>query len=167
MTQSSFRRVAAAAFAASLMLSAAAQGAATGTITLQGNIAASCNITVNSQAGFNTLDFTANQTNLTVAAVNEQCNDPRGYTVSMQTANGTAGGLFKGAVAGNTDTVAYTVTYNAAAATFAASTATVTNVAAKTAAGGVNKNLQISYTGNTNLGADTYSDTLTVTITGK
>jgi len=53
------------------------------------------------------------------------------------------------------------------AVTLAGSTAQVTNVAAKTATGGVNKNLNIAYTGNANLGADTYTDTLTFTITAK
>jgi len=144
-----------------------ADAATTGSITLQGVISQSCNITVNSQTGYNALDLTQSPTNLNVAIVNEQCNDPKGYTVAMTTANGTTTGLLKGSVAGNPDTVSYTVTYNGAAVTLAGSTAQVTNVAAKTATGGVNKNLNIAYTGNANLGADTYTDTLTFTITAK
>ena len=143
------------------------EAATTGTITLSGLIAQSCNITVTPQTGYNALDLTASPANLNVAIVNEQCNDPKGYTVAVTTANGTTTGVLKGAIAGNPDTVSYTMTYNGGAVTLAGSSATVTDVTAKTAAAGVNKNLNIAYTGNANLGADTYSDTLTFTITAK
>jgi spore coat protein U-like protein len=145
----------------------AADAATTGTITLQGTVAQSCNITVTPQTGYNALDLSTSPTSLNVATVNETCNDPKGYTVSMTTANGTTTGVLKGAIAGNPDTVTYNVTYNGSAVTLAGSTATVTNVTAKTAAAGVTKNLNIAYTGNSNLGADTYTDTLTFTITAK
>jgi hypothetical protein len=53
------------------------------------------------------------------------------------------------------------------AVTLVAGTATVTNSDVATVETGTANNLRITYTGNTFLNADTYTDTITLTITGK
>ena len=104
--------------AAALMIAAgAAQAGTTGSVNLSGSIGQSCNITVTAQSIAASLDLTTTSTGTTVANVNENCNDKLGYSVSLTTTNGTTTGLFKGP-SGNTDTLAYTVTYNGVAKTF-------------------------------------------------
>lgn len=138
----------------------------TGSVALSGSVAISCSIGVSNIGNASTLNLTANQTNLTVATINENCNDRAGYSVVLATVNGTTTGLLKGTGTGF-DTVSYTVTYGGAAVTFAAGSATVTNVSTRTGASGVNDNINITYTGNTNLFNDTYTDTLNLTLTTK
>ena len=143
--------------------------ATTGTLTLTGIVAASTNITVTPQTGYNTLDLNTTQTNFLVAVVNEQSNDHLGYTVTLASANLSGAGtqpFLKDSASG--DTLNYTLQYNGSSVVFAIGTATVTNASAKTPAAGVNNNLNISYTGNSALSAsNAYTDTLTFTIVAK
>ena len=143
--------------------------ASSGTLTLTGTVAASTNITVTPQAGYNTLDLTTSQTNFLVAVVNEQSNDHLGYTVTVASGNLAGAGtqpFFLDAASG--DTLNYTLQYNGSGVTFASGAATITNASAKTVPAGVNKNLTISYTGSASLSAsNSYTDTLTFTIAGK
>jgi len=150
-----------------LALIPVAQAASTGAITLSGTVGVSCNITVAPQGPYNALDLTTSQTTLNVATVTEQCTDPKGYRVTLTSANGKTDGLLAGATAGNSDTVSYTIFYGGAAVHLANSNATVTNANSKTTGGGAINSLAITYTGASTLSADTYSDTLTFTITGK
>jgi hypothetical protein len=163
----SHRRLKALLLAAAVVSVAAPQvfAAQTGSITLSGTVAPSCNISVAPAPGYNSLDLAASQSNLKVATVTEQCNTRLGYTVKLSTANGTTGGVFAGST-GNAETLDYAVSYGGAPATFAAKEATVTNAATRTGSSGIAKDLAVSYTG-TPLAADTYSDTLTVSITAK
>ncbi len=143
--------------------------ASSGTLTLTGTVAASTNITVTPQAGYNSLDLTTTQTNFLVAIVNEQSNDHLGYTVTVASANLAGAGtqpFFADAASG--DTLNYTLQYNGTGVTFASGVATVSSTSAKTVPAGVNKNLTISYTGSSALSAsNSYTDTLTFTIVGK
>lgn len=59
----------------------------------------------------------------------------------------------------------YSISYGGSPVTLASGSATVTSVAARTGSTGAAKNIAISYTGAW-LAADTYSDTLTLTIAG-
>ena len=143
--------------------------ATTGTLTLTGIVAASTNITVTPQTGYNTLDLNTTQTNFLVAVVNEQSNDHLGYTVavaSFNLANAGTQPFFKDIASGNT--LNYSLQYKGIAVVFAGGTATVTDVNANTAAIGVNNNLNVSYTGSDALSAsNSYADTLTFTISTK
>jgi hypothetical protein len=140
----------------------------TGTLLLTGTVAASTNILVTPAAVF-PLDLTVNQTNLTVATVNEQSNDHLGYTVTVASTNLAGAGtqpFFKDAASG--DTLNYTLTYNAVAVVFSSGSSQLTNASAKTVPAGVNNILAISYTGSSTISAsNNYTDTLTFTILGK
>ncbi len=57
----------------------------------------------------------------------------------------------------------YSITYNGTAVTLASGSAQVTSVATRTPQAGVAKNIAVTFTGAW-LAADTYSDTLTLTI---
>ena len=154
-----------AATAAALVIAAsAAQAGTTGSVNLSGSIGQSCNLTVVAQSIASTLDLTATTAGTTVANVTENCNDKLGYNVSLATTNGTTTGLFKGP-SGNTDTLAYSVTYNGVAKTFTSGSVNATTATARTAPGGVVKALAIAFTGTSTLNADTYTDTLTLTMT--
>jgi len=76
--------------------------------------------------------------------------------------------FFKSADVANADTLYYSVKYGGAAVTLTGGSALVTNANGRTAAGGANKNVQISFTGSTQfLNEDSYADTLTFTIAAK
>ncbi len=146
-----------------------AAGAAAGfagtsaTLNLQGHVAAKLDISVTAETVTASLNLEASQTDLLVATVKEKCNRPGGYTVSVQSANL---GFLKGAT-GNTDTIAYTMTYGGAAVSLTGGSVTVTPDGAKTGPSGTNKEVRITYTGNDFLTEDTYTDTLTFTIAAK
>lgn len=174
-TYSNIRRgfVAAIVSGSLLLVAESASAASEGTITVSGTIDPVNNITVTATTGYNALNLAASQTDLNVATVVEENNDMDGYTVTLASANAVAAGSgqarFKGALTGNGDVVNYSIKYNAVAVTLGATTgkATVTDTTAPSAQGGDSKALAISYTGNTWLKADTYSDTLTLTIAAK
>ena len=143
--------------------------AGTATLSLTGSVPASTNITVTPQAGVFPMDLSVTAANTLIAVVNEQSNDHLGYKVSVASANLAGAGtqpFFKDAVSG--DTLNYSLLYNGSAVVFAAGASQITSVAAKTGSGGVNKNLNISFTGDPSLSASAggYADTLTFTITG-
>lgn len=132
-------------------------GATTGSLTLSGSIPVAVAITITGQAGYNTLNLTANAVNQVVAVVNESSNDPLGYVVKLTSAN--AGKLMNGA-----NQLTYTARYNGTAVVLSLTPQTVTNVASQVAIVNANKNFDISFTGSSSLMAGTYFDTVTVTI---
>lgn len=153
------------------------QAGLTGTINLTGAVASNCNVVVTASGGA-TLDSTLStgataSTPIQVGSVVETCNDPKGYVITVASLNGVNGtlttGLLKGAVSGNPDTVPYNIAYGATtpgtAVTLAAGSGTASTATKKTPAGGTTNNVFINFTGNSNLSADTYTDTLTVTMT--
>ncbi len=167
----SLARLAAYALAATI-IPTLANAAASGNVTLTGSVAANCQITVTAEAAAATLDLATDQTNLKVATVNEKCNDPDGYTVDLVSTwgAGDAGTSVELESATTSERLVYTVRYDTSAVTFDASgSAQVTDVLAKTGGSGVDKDIDISYSGSAaNLAAGTdYTDTLTVTITAK
>lgn len=168
------------ALTGSLVLGAgSAFAATTGDVTVQGTVDPINEITVTAETGYNTLDLSTTQTDLKVATVLEKNNDADGYTVTLESANAKANtssqARLEAALAGNADVMNYSMKYGVAAAEAAVTlssavgsegTATVTDATAPTASSGDSKNLLISYTGAW-LKADTYSDTLTLTIASK
>jgi len=121
---------------------------------------------------YNLLDLKTTQTGLKVADVLETSNDFIGYTVTLASLNagvGTQARLMASNI-GNGHGVNYSITYGPGAGTgvtLVAGQAEVTNSNAPTSEEGTANNLRISYTGNSFLNADTYSDTITLTIAAK
>lgn len=166
----------AAVITASLAFSATSFAADSGSVTVQGTVAPVNELTVAAQTGFNALNLTTGATDLTVAVVNEKNNDPDGYTVTLVSANAQAAGSaqarMKGADTANATEINYSIKYGVAAleaavVLSATGSAVVTTTTAATAEAGADKNLKITFAGATWRNADTYSDTLTLTIAAK
>ena len=140
---------------------------ASATLTISGTVAPINTITIASQSGYNALNLVSGAAAQVVGIATETSNDKLGYKVTLSSLNAgaTAQAFLKGAIAGNADVVNYSITYGGTAVTLAAGSATVTSVAARTAAAGVAKNIAVTFAGAW-LTADTYSDTLTLTIAG-
>lgn len=142
------------------MAAPGAMAALTGSILLQGSVAAATSITVTGTGNYNALDLAVTATDLAVATVNEANNTTTGYKVTVASTNA---GLLKN---GTAQSLAYTAKYNGATFTLSTTPQTVTNVTSSTAIVNVNKTLTISYTGQaaSAMLAGTYSDTLQFTI---
>ena len=154
------------ALTAALMTTAIAGLAQTsGNITISGTVANVTTITVASQAGYNALPIAAGCVDQVVANATEKSNDKIGYTVTLSSLNAgsTAQAFLKGA-AGNTDTVNYSMKYNGTAVTLTSGSAVVTSSAVRTVSAGVVKALSVTIPASW-VNTDTYSDTLTLTIT--
>jgi hypothetical protein len=148
------------------LLATSLTGAAqlSGNITISGTVANSTSITVASQAGYNTLNIAGGATAQLVAIATEKSNDKLGYTVTLNTANAPTGtAAFLKGPTGNADQVPYTMTYNGVAVTLVAGSAVVTSANARTPSAGVTKNLNVTIPA-VWVNADTYSDTITLTI---
>jgi hypothetical protein len=153
-----------------LVVAVSGFSATTGTLVLTGTVAGVVDITVTADAIAGTLDLGTTQTDLKVATVNEKANIVAGYTVTVASTNGVNGSLASGRLngtLGETTSVAYTVTYNAIPVILVNGAAQITDATAATAIAGVNKDLEISYTGDAGLEPGIYTDTLTLTIAAK
>ena len=155
--------MAALALGATVLASGAVNAAQSGNVNLGGSAAANCNITVNDVAV--AIDLAASQTDLLVATVDESCNKKAGHSISVATSWGTTSGLFKSSTdpITNTDTLGYSVTYDGNPVTFVSGSGTGKTPAAKNAGG--TSNVTITYTGDPTMEPDSYSDTLTFTMT--
>jgi hypothetical protein len=149
-----------------LAMASAGFAQASATLTVSGTVAPINTITIASQSGYNALDLVNGATGKLVGIATETSNDKLGYKVTLASANAgaTAQAVLKG-TGGNTDFVNYSILYNGTAVTLAAGSATVTSATARTVAAGVTKNIAVTFAGGW-LAADTYSDTLTLTIAG-
>ena len=137
---------------------------ASGNITISGTVANSTGITVVSQTGYNSLNIAGGVSGQTVAIATETSNDKNGYTVKLTTANAPTGtAAFLKGVTGNADQVPYTMTYNGVAVTLIAGSATVTSASARTPSTGLAKNLNVTIPA-VWVNADTYNDTITLTV---
>lgn len=153
--------------AALLALASISQAQATATLTISGTVAPINTIAIASQTGYNTLNLAASATAQLVGIATETSNDRLGYKVTLSSANAgtTAQAFFKGAIAGNTDTENYSISYGGTAVTLASGSAVVSSTTGRTVAAGVTKNINVTFAGAW-LAADTYSDTLTLSIVG-
>jgi hypothetical protein len=157
-----------------LALSAASVFAAdNGNIILSGTVAAVSELTISPVAGYNALNLTTGGADVQVATVNEKNNDPDGYTVTLQSLNAgaTTQGFLKGSDTENSQFFNYTMKYGTAAAeaavTLVAGSAIVSTTSAPSIEAGAEKSLLISFTGSSWKNADSYSDTITLTIAAK
>jgi len=139
-----------------------------GTLTIQGTVAASASIAVAPLSGYNTLDILDGVSAQNVANITEKTNDKNGYTVTMTSLNAGASGssLFLKDTGTGSDTVPYSLTYNGVAVTFSSGSSTLTSTASRTAQAGVVKALAVTIASSW-VNAATYADTLTFTIAGK
>jgi hypothetical protein len=142
-----------------------ARAATTGTVTINGQVPATCAVVVTATAGAsNIADISAGDTDRQVATVNENCNDPLGYTMTVagtHSANHT--GLFVDSVSG--DSQAFTIKYNGVSVP-------VGGMVTDSNAPGINlnKDVSITYAANAALTPSagfTYNETLTFTIAAK
>jgi len=152
--------------AALFTLGTAGFAQASATLTISGTVAAINTITIASQTGYNSLNIVSGETDKLVGIATETSNDVLGYKVTLSSANaGSTAQAFLAGTGGNTDTVNYSIKYGGTAVTLASGSAIVTTAAARTASTGVAKNITVTLAGSWRA-ADTYSDTLTLTIAG-
>jgi len=138
-------------------------------IILSGSVAALAAITATAAPALTGTELTSGVTDKQMSVVNEKSNRHVGYWVALKSANAAAASSsqarLNGISAGNTDVINYSIKYNGVAVALGISgQATVTTAAARTPQAGVNKNLTITI-GAGFPAADTYSDTITVTLT--
>ena len=137
-------------------------------VVLTGTVASIVELSLIDQGSYSDLTLTADGSDVNVAIVAVECNDPVGYTVTMATTNGETGGLFSS----TDEALAYTVKYGApgseAAVDFSGGSDEVESTSARSSVNGDARNILISWTApGIPLAADTYSDTLTLTIAAK
>jgi hypothetical protein len=142
-----------------------------GILTLQGTIPGILEITVVAQPTATALDLSVNVQNLLIAHINEKSKRKAGYTVTLTAANSgsDSGFFFKSSDAGNNDVLVYTLTYDGLPVSLVSGVAIITDANQRSStADGITKEIKISYNGaDSFLNEDTYSDTLTFTITAK
>lgn len=143
-----------------LALTTTSYAATTGTLLLQGVVTQKISVSVTPASAASTLDLTSNQTDLSVASVNEISNSKTGYKLTISSAN-----LGKLKRTDGSDVFAYSMKYNGSAVALgSAAGTTITNSSA--AAVNANKSVTISYTGAAaeTMVEGTYADTVTFTI---
>ena len=151
-------------FVAALALNARADS---GTITISGTVLAVATIGgTGTPVALTDTQLNGGVTDLLIATINEKSNKKTGYTVDLSSANAAATAQAKLIGASTGDAINYSLKYNGTAVVLVAGTKRVTDVNAATVAAGVNKTLQMTFAGGFP-SADTYSDTLTLTLTNK
>ncbi len=144
-------------------------------IILTGSIAQNCTLNVTPDPAALTLNLTGGAQRVTVGTVSQNCNKKAGYTLVVSSANCAAaptGAKLVGTVGG--EALAYSV--ESQNPTTGGSAAGVTGLLATSCTAqnarvvsnakitGENSTVFVNYTGNAGLGADTYQDTLTLTM---
>lgn len=141
-----------------------ALAADTGDLDLTGSVATVCDVVVTPVAGVaDDLPLSGAQSGLVVGSVTETCNDPNGYSLSADSLNDSE----LVAVGSSTDTVPFAVTYGGAGVNLNGAAVTIVNTTGPTGPGGVTNDVAISYADPGFIQADTYTDTITFTITAK
>jgi spore coat protein U-like protein len=149
------------AFGCAITDSALAQSAS-GTINLTGTVAASCTVAVTPLPAAAALPLTTSGTQtVTVGNIVETCNTPNGYTVTLSGRSTLAS-----STSGASSAIAYTVGYNGSSSnSIAGSGQGFTRNGPNFS--GTALPVAISFAGNANLVAATYSDTITITIASR
>ncbi|HTI99468.1 MAG TPA: hypothetical protein VL527_11350 [Dongiaceae bacterium] len=148
-------------------LATASYAQSSANLTIQGSVSAINTISVAPQTGYNALDLVNGETDKLVGIATETSNDVLGYKVTLKSTNAgtSAQAVLKGAASGNADTVNYSVKYGGSVVTLSSGAAVVTSASGRTGSSGATKNISITLAGGWRT-ADTYSDTLTLTIVG-
>jgi len=139
------------------------------TIIISGQVNALAAITATACPALTDTELNSGVVDKQMSSVNEKSNRNVGYSVALKSANAAAASSsqarLNGISAGNTDVINYSIKYNGVAVALGISgQATVTTAAGKTPQAGIDKNLTITI-GAGFPAADTYSDTITVTLT--
>lgn len=180
--RAAYRRLLLAVSAGALLIAAqpaSAQDA--GSISLIGTVARNCTIIVTSTTSALNLDLSNGTRRVQVGSILQNCNRRAGYQLHVLSDNcglDTAGAKLVGTVEG--ETLRYSVEFNNP--TTGGSQATVTGLLANACSGasavigrdvtnsrifGETSRVYVNYTGNSGLAADSYTDTLTVTMVVK
>lgn len=129
--------------------------AAAATLDISGTVAAQCAVSVTDLGA--SLDLVNGETSRNVASISETCNDPDGFTVSFSSSDA----KLNGPTGYDVD---YTVNYD----TLAAQSLNVAQSVSRNApAWDSAHNLQVNLTGNSQLAAGSYTDTITISIAGQ
>ena len=140
----------------------------TTTINISGTVNENKDLSFTPAASISDTALNDGVSDFALTTVTEQSNKKAGYTVTLESDNsGAAGTAFKLVGATHGEEITYTLKYNSAAVTLVAGEATITDANDKTSKDGVDKVLSISIPADQNPAADTYSDTLTLTLTTK
>jgi spore coat protein U-like protein len=140
-------------------------------LTLSGTITPVATIEIATESGYNALAISVRKTDVKVATVTEVCNSESGYTVALQSANA-VGGVAKllGTSTSTNSTFTYTMTYGSHPVVLDPGTQIDLDVTGSTGGPtpqtGTVRDLKVSWLAQA-VFADTYSDTLTLTITAK
>ena len=145
-----------------------ALGQESASITLSGTVNRIDAITVTPQNNYNSLDLVNGETEKTVAIVNERSNDKAGYTVTLTSlgAGLTGQARLQPVTPGNSDTIPYSLKYGGVAVVLNHGTSTLTATGARTSSAGANNALAVNIAPAGGVNADSYSDTLQLTIQG-
>lgn len=123
-------------------------------------------LSVSEVSGYDNLSLSTSQSDLLAGTVTET-RTPGGYSVTLETLNGSTTGLLRGANMNNSDTVSFSMAYDGLSVVLSGGSGIVTDSDAATSASGIVKSITLSYTGDSTLAADTYRDTLAFTIAVK
>lgn len=126
-------------------------------INLSGQVLTYCYLWVDVKAAAATLNVKGGNNNVTVASIQETCNNPSGFTVAISSANN--GNLMNG-----TNAVAYTIDYDGTAEAL-----TTTKIRTRTGtrfddATNTGRDFGVTLAASPSAVAGTYSDTITITI---
>jgi len=138
-------------------------------IIISGQVNALAAITATAAPALTDTELNSGVVDKQMSVVNERSNRHIGYWVALKSANAAAASSSQARLnpisAGNPDLINYSIKYNGVAVALGISgQATVTTAAGKTPQAGINKNLTITI-GAGFPAADTYSDTITLTLT--
>ena len=151
----------------------AAIAATSGQLTLSGTVQQILTITVTPTAAASGLDLTGSVSQLKVATILAEANNPAGYSVSVSSLNQGAsacttsnGPCFLSPTAVTNDNLGFSILRDAVAVSFSGATGTFISSGARSSVGGDSYDANISYDGTSaNLDQATdYSETLTFTI---
>lgn len=151
-------------------------GAANGSLTIGGVVLPVNQLSVVGLAGSGTLDLSRGATEQAIAVINEKNNDPDGYTVSLVSLNARATSSGQARLhpirAANSTSIVYTIKYGASGSETEiplndSGSAIVTSTSVGTPEAGSTKLLKITIPTATWLKADTYVDTIALTISAK
>jgi len=174
MSKRNLQRALAGFAAAGVLASGAAAIAATsGQLTLTGTVQQILAISITPAAAASGLDLTGSVTQLKVATVVAEANNPTGYSVSVSSLNQTSsdcgaanGPCFHSPTATLNDDLSFSLFRNAVTVSFSGAAGSFISSAARSSVGGDTYDANISYDGTSaNLDQATdYSETLTFTI---
>ncbi len=167
--------------AGTALLATPAGAQQSGTITLIGTVSQNCTISVTPTTAATNLDLSGGTSHIQIGAALQNCNKKAGYTLNVQSQNcatGTPGAKLIGTVGG--EFLPYSIEFDNP--TTGGSQAVVTGLLSTACTGAAavigrdvtgakisneTSTVYVNYSGNASLAADSYTDTLTITVVSK